>query len=263
MNVLIPRGLAHPAPEVRGAAINALSYFSEYLIPDIVHYHSTIIPEMMKHIGDMSSKVAEKALIAIDVFFDNMEEEEINIYLPVVIPTLSQVVRSDSSTVVMRNASLSGIGSAIEASKQLFEPYVQGVYGMCTDILKVPASPQFNSVRAQNIQVLAKVCNIFCKADYPHREEFYKSYSMPVMEPIYLILTTESDPEIRESCFMFFYLIANAIESNFSQVFDKIIPEVYKSATLKVPEKTEKKKDFSLDSDSEDENNYLTVAQVS
>jgi hypothetical protein len=30
---------------------------------------------MMKHINDMSSKVAEKALIAIDVFFDNMEED--------------------------------------------------------------------------------------------------------------------------------------------------------------------------------------------
>jgi len=28
MNVLIPKGLAHPAPEVRGAAINALCYFS-------------------------------------------------------------------------------------------------------------------------------------------------------------------------------------------------------------------------------------------
>lgn len=60
---------------------------------------------------------------------------------------------------------------------------------------------------------------------------------MPVMEPVYHILTTESDPEIRESCFMFFYLIANAIEANFSNVFDNIIPEVFKSAALKAPEK--------------------------
>jgi hypothetical protein len=43
------------------------------LIPDIVEYHSTIIPSMLNHIDDMSSKVAEKALIAVDVFFDNME----------------------------------------------------------------------------------------------------------------------------------------------------------------------------------------------
>lgn len=49
---------------------------------------------------------------------------------------------------------------------------------------------------------------------------------------------------------MFFYLIANAIESNFSTIFDKIIVEVFKSAVLKVPERTDKKKDFSLDSDS-------------
>lgn len=35
MNVLIPKGLNHQAPEVRGAAINALCFFSEHLIPDI------------------------------------------------------------------------------------------------------------------------------------------------------------------------------------------------------------------------------------
>jgi len=34
---------------------------------------------------------------------------------------------------------------------------------------------------------------------------------------------------------MFFYLLANAIENDFSIIFDKIIPEVVKSATLKTP----------------------------
>ena len=31
----------------------------------------------------------------------------------------------------MRNAAMSGIGSAIEVSGQAFEPYVQNVYNMC------------------------------------------------------------------------------------------------------------------------------------
>lgn len=65
---------------------------------------------------------------------------------------------------------MSGIGTAIEVSKQLFEPYVPAVYGMCIDILKIAPSPQHNAVRAQNVQVLAKICNIFCKNDYVHRE---------------------------------------------------------------------------------------------
>lgn len=72
MNVLIPKGLAHSAPEVRGAAINALCYFSEHLIPDIFDYHAVIIPGLMNHIGDLSPKVVAKALIAIDLFFDGM-----------------------------------------------------------------------------------------------------------------------------------------------------------------------------------------------
>jgi hypothetical protein len=81
----------------------------------------------------------------------------------------------------MRNASMSGIGSAIEVAKQTFEPYVQAVYAMCLEILKVGPSPQLNAVRGQNIQVLAKICNIFCGKDYGHREQFYNTYAMPVM----------------------------------------------------------------------------------
>lgn len=36
MNVFIKKGLNHPAPEVRGACIKALSYLTEYLSSDII-----------------------------------------------------------------------------------------------------------------------------------------------------------------------------------------------------------------------------------
>lgn len=261
MNVLIPKGLNHSAPEVRGAAINALSYFSEYLIPDIVDYHSQIIPSMMAYVGDLSTKVAEKALIAVDVFFENMEEDDIKHYLPTVIPRLSEVLLSDKSTPVMRNAAMSGIGSAIEAAGISFEPYVQNMYSLCIQVLNTPPSPQLNAVRAQNLTVLGKLANIFCKKDYANREQFYQNYVLRIMENVYFMLSNESDPEVRESCFMFFYLVANAIESEFDFVFDKIIPEVFKSAVEKVPEK-KPKNDFSLDSDSENEDHILTSTKA-
>lgn len=132
---------------------------------------------------------------------------------------------------------------------------------MCTQILKTPPSPQLNAVRAQNASVLGKLANIFCKKEYANHEQFYRNYIMPIMETVYMMLSTENDPEVRESCFMFFYLIANATESQFDGVFDQIIPEVLKSAVLKVPEKTEKK-DFSLDSDSEDDEHILTSTKA-
>ena len=44
---------------------------------------------MMNFLGDLSPKVAEQALVAIDIFFDNMEEGDITKYLSVVVPKLS------------------------------------------------------------------------------------------------------------------------------------------------------------------------------
>ena len=43
---------------------------------------------MLKYIGDLSTKVIEKALIAIDLFLDGMEQDDIVQYLPIVVPKL-------------------------------------------------------------------------------------------------------------------------------------------------------------------------------
>ena len=169
MNVLIPKGLSHQAPEVRGAAIAAISYFSEFLVPEIVEFHATVIPLMMNSFSDMSTKVAEKALIATDVFFDNMDEDDIKSYLPIVIPKLTEVLMSQSSTPLMRNAAISGIGSALEAAELSYEPFLENTYKMCIEFLNIGPSPQFNVVRAQNLGVLGKISNIFCGKKYGNR----------------------------------------------------------------------------------------------
>lgn len=106
---------------------------------------------------------------------------------------------------------MSAIGSAIEASKASFEPYVQNTYRLCIQFLNLKPSPDNCAVRAQTIGVLGKLSNIFCGKDYPNRENFYNNYTTPVMEPIYKILINDHDPEVRESCFQFFYLVANAV----------------------------------------------------
>jgi importin-4 len=82
---------------------------------------------------------------------------------------------------------------------------------------------------------------------------------MGTMETVYGFLISEQDPEVRESAFAFFYLIANAIGSRFEMVFDKLIPIVLKACEPReVPQKA---KDLSLDTDSEDENDVKIVAE--
>jgi len=89
-------------------------------VPDIFDYHAVIIPAMMKYIGDLSPKVVSKALIAIDVFFDGMEQEDILQYLPVVIPRLIEVLGSNNALPLMKAAAISAIGSAVTVSELHF-----------------------------------------------------------------------------------------------------------------------------------------------
>lgn len=54
---------------------------------------------------------------------------------------------------------------------------------------------------------------------------------------------------MREACFAFFYLIANAIGEKFAVVFDKLVPLVMQACELKAPPQR-KGHEMSLDSES-------------
>ena len=73
MTTLIPSGLEDTRATVRGAAIKALTYFSEWLCPDILAFDSVVIPQMVKNLAEVDTRVREKGLIAIDIFAENME----------------------------------------------------------------------------------------------------------------------------------------------------------------------------------------------
>ena len=178
-----------------------------------------------------------------------------------VIPKLNEVIGSQQATPLMRAASISAIGSAVTVAGVKFEPYLEKVIPAVQFLLQTPPSPEANTVRSENLNVLGKLANVFCSSEYVNHESFYNNYIMGTMETVYGFLNNEQDPEIRESAFSFFYLIANAIGSKFEVVFDKLIPIVLKSCEPKEPPK--KNNEVSLDSDSEDEGkNQIVVEKV-
>jgi len=89
----------------------------------------------MKYVGDLSPKVVSKALIAIDIFFDGMEQEDILLYLDVVIPKLIEVIAAPQATPLMKSAAVSAIGSAVQVSEQKFEPYLSQILPACIFLL--------------------------------------------------------------------------------------------------------------------------------
>lgn len=75
---------------------------------------------------------------------------------------------------------------------------------------------------------------------------------MPAMENIYQFLIKE---QLKEASINFFYNVADTIGNEFSVLLDKVMPEVLKSASSDkgVDYVKEKKQEFSLDTDSEDD----------
>lgn len=97
MKQVMPLGLSHSSPKVRGAAIAALAYLSEHLIPEIIDYHSDIIPFLLGALDDVDKKVVEKALFAINIFCENMEGL-IEVYLDKVMPALAIILMNEKAT---------------------------------------------------------------------------------------------------------------------------------------------------------------------
>ncbi len=74
---------------------------------------------------------------------------------------------------------MSAIGGAVYASGLKFEPYVDGLLKICIQILSIPPSPELNAIRAQNITVIGRLSNFFCKKDYVNQKLFFDTYIMP------------------------------------------------------------------------------------
>lgn len=165
MNDFMVKGLNHPASEVRGAAIKALTYFAEYLPMDVSKYHATIVPAIMGSFNDLNSKVAEKAIIAVDIFCDNLEPEDLELYMKDIAEKLCMIAMKDNSTMIMRRVSVSALGSCISTVEHKFKPFVGSVATLMHQIIALPQSAETTALKAEAISCLGKIAAAFIEED--------------------------------------------------------------------------------------------------
>jgi len=65
----------------------AISFFSQYIHPEIFDYHADIIPLLLNYIHDLEELIVFKALFALNIFAENMEEK-ISDYVEIIVPKL-------------------------------------------------------------------------------------------------------------------------------------------------------------------------------
>ncbi|CAK60429.1 unnamed protein product (macronuclear) [Paramecium tetraurelia] len=251
MNVIIPKGLKDERTAVRGAAIKCLSYFSEWLCPEILTYDQIVIPEMINCLKSTDHKIYEKALLTIDIFAENMESEKILPYMQTLLPSLVQLFLQQTTTFIARRHCLSSIGSIIVSSKEAFATYLKDVSELLLQVLKEKDTPEIMSIKSEAIQVFGTIAESF-KSNL----EVQNQLITPLAPQIFELLTKHEDFEIREACLAHSFIIWLQLKAmKFAPIFTQII-----SYTMKLAESKEgisydkEKKEFSLDTESEDEN---------
>jgi len=87
LNVVL-QCISDPNQEVQEACIFTLCYFADNLTPDIMKYHSKILPPLLEAIKSKTEKVRSHVFYAIGTFSQDLQEKEIVVYLKSLLESL-------------------------------------------------------------------------------------------------------------------------------------------------------------------------------
>ena len=263
MQKIFPKVINHQHVIVKGAAIHALSYLSEFLQPDILMYHQVIMPALINHCQNIEAipgqtqkqhddnlRIVSKAASSLEVFISSLEEDQIEPYLPQLIPTFGKIINSQCPQ-LLKVFAMCCVGTCLDVAKHAYLPYFNDTVAMLDHIINLKSGPEVQELQCEAIINLGKVSSTFCRDDM----DKFKQYILPYMEPLYSLLVNNQDYKIREATLTFFYHVADTIKAEFGGFIDRLMVFLFavigSEAKLTEDPKQKKAGDFSLDSDSE------------
>jgi hypothetical protein len=147
--------------------------------------------------NDSIEKVGEHALIALEVLFENMEEDQIIKYLADIVPILSKLWSSPNASLIMKKSALGTIGSLINAAEEKFEPYIEQAYALAVDSMKLPDNNEGIYLKSEGITIFGRLAFHFTKDEYNNKKDFFANKIYPLLEPLYTTLVNTKDPNLR------------------------------------------------------------------
>lgn len=114
-----------PDQHVREAATFAAGQIAEHCQPDILFYHTSVMPAMFAAMDDTAPTVQGTACYVIEFFCEYLERSALQPYLPALLQRLGGLLSStDINTVDM---SLAAIASTAVAAELDFLPYTSAI----------------------------------------------------------------------------------------------------------------------------------------
>lgn len=206
----------------RGACV-LLGNFSQYLKPEILDYHHTLLPCIINAIVNGSERVKESACYSLICYLQDLEEgaihDQVEPLLKILVETLTTTTNID-----LQEMAITAIGAVSVSSREHFLPFFENVIHLFKDILSITDEDRL-VLRSRAIDAIGEISTVVGKEKFaPYFQYFMErgleNFTLPRLIPSKNQEEKLSN-DIRESTFSFFSTVATTMGEGFSPFMDQ------------------------------------------
>lgn len=207
-------GINHQSPQVKNAAIRTVSYFSEFLLPNILEYTSIVIPALVCAMDSDDIDLVEHAIFVLDVFTEYLEEDQIKEYLPVLVPKVITMISHPKASYKVRKFAIDALCSLVNAGDSSFTPYLDQSYTILNEIINCK-NDEIKLVHGTAYSCMGKILSIVCKTDKSHfGSKFLATHNSVVAD----VKNESNNFDLMEGCYTFMYQAAETLGEEYGKV---------------------------------------------
>lgn len=206
---------------------------SEYLSPEILEYHHTLIPLIISSLQANNDRITESACYSLDALVDNLSKEDIAPYADQLFDLLLKIINSNNN-VDIQEMVLIGLGSLCSAAEDLMSPYYETIMNLLYNIVALNDTERL-ILRARAIDVAGQVAKIVGKETFSSHYDYFmnaaiENFNLP---KTYINSSGEKvSNELRGCTLNFFASVAISLGQDFDHYLEtamKFIMEVLES----------------------------------
>jgi hypothetical protein len=212
--------LADPEARVRQAALEALMQLADDLHEELGKEHARLIPLLINMMDSAEGpEVWRRACNAMEAVLVGVEKEDVQTYLAVLVPKLSQLSQADDFK--LKAAAIGAIGSTALAAKENFTPYFQEMMHGLSPYVQLKNSEEELDLRGIAIDCMGSIAEAVGLQPFT-------PYVQPLMQAADESLQL-GHPRMKETAFMFFGTIARIYGEEFEPFLAGVTRALFES----------------------------------
>ncbi|RSH86663.1 uncharacterized protein EHS24_004934 [Apiotrichum porosum] len=213
---VIEGGLRDPEVIVRKAACIALGCMCEWLSEECATRHATIVPILFDLIVDPATQ--KNACTCLDSYLEILGDDIVN-YLPLLMERL--LILLESGPVKVKITVTGAIGSAAHAAKDKFRPYFDQTIKRLVPFITLAGDEDEMDLRGVATDTIGTIAEAV-------GAELFRPFFQEMMKAAFEALTMDNT-RLRESSFIFFGVMAQVFEGEFSVFLPQCVPALVAS----------------------------------